>query len=119
MKINPMKVRVIFYKAGEKIVSWPKGIQSFPKLIRYDGRVYEHVTYDFVNEYGIDYECNFAEVKYVYGSDFGWESPVDLDVLLYPDGRGRCQCGARKLGYRDGTKNHSWWCPVYKDTDNG
>lgn len=108
-----MRIRLILSHAGDHIIDWPKDIHSFPKAIRAYGRVYEAISYDRIDEFGILYEYTFGEMK--NGSAYPWETPVDLEVLKYGDETYYgCQCGAK---YTSFPQIHMFFCRKYKPKD--
>lgn len=107
-----MRIRLIFRHASQHVVDWPKTVHDFPKLIRAHGRVYEMMSYDRIDEFGVLYELNYDEQG--KGTQYQWESPVDLNVLLINDSWGGCQCGAR---FTSAPQMHMFFCRMWKDKD--
>lgn len=110
-----MKIRIEFgFSDGTENVNWYRDIADFPKLLRYQGDVYEFVMYAPTG-YGhpADYIFNFSKTKYYKAR---WEDiPVFRDMFGYPSWDSSCKCGAK---HDKGNPNYHYpFCDKYKKKD--
>jgi hypothetical protein len=108
-----MKITVDFSPhGGKEETSWFRDISDFPKLLRWQGAVYEFVMY---NQNGFwpstDYTFNFSETKN-YTQKY-YEIASFSEMFRSGSGSG-CQCGAK---YDKGNpQHHMFYCPNFKPT---
>ena len=86
-----MRLKIAFgYKSIEKIVDWNRDVTDFPKLIKFDGRRWEWVTYNSPD--GLTYELVFSQIP-TFDPNFYADMP-DFETM-FPNSEIKCECGAR------------------------
>ena len=105
-----MKVKVEFGTYdGTEIISWYKGISDFPKLVRWQGNVYEFALYQEDTTHQNDYIFNLSRVTSYPGKYYEIPSFTDMFGSKFDD---KCSCGAK---YDKGNPNyHFLFCPKWK-----
>lgn len=88
-------------------------VSNFPKIVRYDGAVWEFIAWDTDKMSGCDFKLLFGERR---NYDEQNNLPVtDLEGMFgsYDISFGnKCECGAT---YQRGFENfHSRWCPKWE-----
>lgn len=106
-----MKIKVEFgMYDGSEIINWYRDISDFPKLLRYQGSVYEFAMYTPDTTLQNDYIFTFSQTSRYRAR---WEDiPVFKDMFGPPAWNSTCQCGSK---YDKGNpKHHYEFCPKYK-----
>ena len=101
-----MKLNIKFGDITERMITWPKSIHDFPKIIKYLGKKWQSFMY---SGHGNDYELIFTEIKtydpnfYAYAQDFE-------DFMGMNMGK-RCECGAKFSGFK---WDHMFYCDLWE-----
>lgn len=105
-----MRVTVEFNPhGGKEEIAWFRSITDFPKFLRWQGNVYEFVTYAPNGHYdSTDYTFHFSERK-LYSQKY-YEIPSFGD--MFRGGTYDCQCGAKYD--RHFPNIHMFLCPKWK-----
>lgn len=106
-----MKIKIEFgLSDGVEIVNWYRDIVDFPKLLRYQGSVYEFAMYRADPTLQTDYIFNFSQTNRYLTR---WEDiPVFRDMFSFPAWDANCQCGSKHD--KGNPKHHYEFCPKYK-----
>lgn len=94
---------------GREEITWFRPIDEFPKILRWQGNVYEFIMFAPNGYYSsTDYTFHFSEIK-VYGAKY-YEIPSFVD--MFRSGSNECQCGAKHD--RHFPNVHMFLCPKWK-----
>jgi hypothetical protein len=104
-----MRIRIEFGSDAAEVVPWYKTIPDFPKLLRYQGNVWEFVLYQEDTTYQTDYIFNFSRIVNYPGKYY--EIPSFTDMFLNPLDND-CECGAKYD--RDNPMHHMFMCRKWK-----
>ena len=105
-----MRIRINFgLHDGTEIITWFRLITDFPKLLKYQGNVYEFDMYDRDPTMQNDYIFYFHLTKN-YTVNF-YDIPSFNDLFRFPLDS-RCVCGAK---WDRGNPNwHMFYCPKWR-----
>jgi hypothetical protein len=109
-----MVIKVKFGSRGKEfLLDWPNSISSFPKIVTYEGGMWEWTTYDKSIDKDVDWFIILSPLDpyYVTGR-FGYLDKVDFDEILQKHQTQRCLCGAKHTSF---PQIHMFFCPKRRD----
>jgi len=105
-----MKIRIEFgLVSGEEDVNWYKSVDDFPRVMRYQGDVYEYYTHKLEHYKPFEYTFVF-HITSNFKSSYWSISTFQQLFNNYVDNS--CGCGAKYD--RHAPNSHMFYCPKWK-----